>query len=79
MSATKAATDDIRVKAPQDQLLTIEEAAQYLRTTPSTLRYWQGISKGPKSFKLGVRRLYRKSSLDEFIAQAESEQYEVSA
>lgn len=55
----------------QDQLLTIEEAAEYLRTSPSTMRYWQQIGKGPKSFKLGVRRLYRQSSLDEFIRQAE--------
>lgn len=55
----------------QDQLFTREEAAEYLRTTPSTLSYWQQISKGPKSFKLGVRRLYRQSALDEFIRQAE--------
>lgn len=58
----------------RDQLLTIEEAAKYLRTTPSTLRYWQGIGKGPRSFKLGVRRLYRQSALDQFIADAEAEQ-----
>lgn len=57
----------------QDQLLTIEEAAEYLRTNVSTMRYWQAIDKGPKSFKLGVRRLYRQSQLDEFIRQAEEE------
>lgn len=55
----------------QDQLLTIEEAAEYLRTSPSTIRYWQQIGKAPKSFKLGVRRLFRQSALDEFIRQAE--------
>lgn len=63
----------------QDQLYTIEEASGYLRTTPSTLRYWQSISKGPKSFKLGVRRLYRKSALDAFIAEAEVAQNSVVA
>lgn len=56
----------------QDSLRTIEEAAEYLRTSVSTMRYWQGIAKGPKSFKLGVRRLYRQSDLDAFIA----DQYE---
>lgn len=76
---TTMQTADETAAVPHDRLLTIEEAAEYLRTSVSTLRYWQGISKGPRSFKLGVRRLYRLSALDQFIAQAESEQYEVSA
>lgn len=70
---TKATAEALGAKAPQDQLLTIEEAAEYLRTSVSTMRYWQTLSKGPKSFKLGVRRLYRQSALDEFIEQAEEE------
>lgn len=74
MSTTKTTAEDIGAKVPQDHLLTIEEAAEYLRTTPSTLRYWQSLKKGPHSFKLGVRRLYRQSALDQFIADAESEQ-----
>lgn len=76
---TTTQTTEETPPVPQDRLLTIEEAAEYLRTSVSTLRYWQGISKGPKSFKLGVRRLYRLSSLEQFISQAEADQYEVSA
>lgn len=68
---TSAHTEAIDAKAPQDYLHTIEEAAEYLRTSVSTLRYWQQLGKGPKSFKLGVRRLYRQSELDAFIQQAE--------
>lgn len=70
--STRAHAEAIDANVPQDQLRTIEEAAEYLRTTPSTMRYWQSIGKGPKSFKLGVRRLYRQSALDEFIRQAEA-------
>lgn len=67
------------VREQEDRLYTIEEAAQYLRTTPSTLRYWQSIGKGPRSFKLSVRRLYRLSALDEYIAEAEARQTAVGA
>lgn len=59
-----------------DRLLTIEEASEYLRTTPSTMRYWHSIGKGPRSFKLGVRRLWRKSALDAYIPQTEAAQNE---
>lgn len=79
MSSTGTVPTTGGANVAQDQLLTIEEAAHYLRTTPSTMRYWQGIRKGPKSFKLGVRRLYRLSALDKFIAEAEADQAEVSA
>ncbi|RJN32913.1 helix-turn-helix transcriptional regulator [Nesterenkonia natronophila] len=63
---------DSDIRPVQDQLRTIEETAEYLRTTPSTMRYWQQIGKGPKSFKLGVRRLWKQSDLDAWI----NEQYE---
>lgn len=71
MKVTAAHAEATGAKAPQDYLHTIEEAAEYLRTSVSTLRYWQQLGKGPKSFKLGVRRLYRQSELDQFIRQAE--------
>ena len=61
-------------RMPQDHLLTIEEAAKSLRTSVSTLRYWQQIAKGPKSFKLGVRRLYKQSDLDAWVESQYQEQ-----
>lgn len=74
MSITQSRTEEVGAKVPQDHLFTIEEAAEYLRTSVSTLRYWQGISKGPKSFKLGVRRLYKQSDLDAWVESQYLEQ-----
>ncbi|MGY1845533.1 helix-turn-helix transcriptional regulator [Modestobacter sp. SYSU DS0875] len=50
-------------------LLTLEEAAERLRTSPSTLRYWRHRSEGPKSFRVGRRVLYKRSDLDAWVEQ----------
>ncbi|TLP75509.1 helix-turn-helix transcriptional regulator [Nesterenkonia sphaerica] len=52
----------------QDQLRTIEEVAEQMRTTPSTIRYkLQTDPTFPRGFKLSVRRLWRQSSIDAWI------------
>ncbi|MBT9296794.1 helix-turn-helix domain-containing protein [Rhodococcus sp. GOMB7] len=38
----------------------------------STLRYWASIHEGPTSFKLGRRRVYRKSVVLSWLAEQES-------
>ena len=48
----------------QDDLLTITEAADLLRTPVATLRYWRHLGTGPRSFR---RVLYRTNDLHEWI------------
>ena len=38
---------------PDDELLSIEEAAALLRTPVATLRYWRHLNSGPHSFRVG--------------------------
>lgn len=59
----------------QDQLRTIEEFAEQIRTTPSTIRYKLQVDEGfPRGFKLGVRRLWKQSQIDAWIeAQIEAQ------
>lgn len=56
------------VTAKQDQLRTIEEFAEQMRTTPSTIRYkLQTDPNFPRGFKLSVRRLWKQSQIDSWI------------
>ena len=50
-----------------DQLLTIAEAAAYLRTPIATLRYWRHCGTGPDSLKIGRHVMYWRSDLDAWI------------
>jgi len=51
-----------------DEYLTTPDVADILRTSAETVRYWHHIGKGPKSFKVGRRRLYARSDVENFIA-----------
>jgi hypothetical protein len=42
---------------PEDELLTLDEVAVILMTSPNTVRWWRQIGTGPDFFKIG-RRLY---------------------
>ncbi len=46
-----------------ERLLTTDEVAAYFRTTAATARYWRHVRKGPRSFKVGRRVLYRESDV----------------
>lgn len=52
-----------------EELLTITEAADILRTPVATLRYWRYLGTGPQSFRLGRRVLYRTDDLHTWIQQ----------
>ncbi len=41
----------------EDELLTLDEVAEILMTSPNTVRWWRQIDTGPDFFKIG-RRLY---------------------
>lgn len=49
--------------------LTTKEASQYLESTPeATLRWWRHQGIGPKSYKLGARRVvYDRADLDAWL------------
>jgi hypothetical protein len=40
-----------------DELLTLEDVAQILKTSENTVRWWRQVGTGPEFFKIG-RRLY---------------------
>lgn len=52
----------------EQQLLTIVEAANILRTPVATLRYWRSRGSGPCSFRLGRRVVYRSDDLATWIS-----------
>jgi len=56
-------------------LLTTTETAELLHVPVATLRWWRHVGTGPKSFKLGARKvMYRRADvLDWLEAQYESE------
>ena len=41
----------------EDELLTLDEVAEILMTSPNTVRWWRQRGTGPEFFKIG-RRLY---------------------
>jgi prophage regulatory protein len=41
-------------------------------TKASTWRYWASIDRGPASFKLGRRRVWRKSTVLAWLAEQEA-------
>lgn len=52
------------------EYLNTQEVATLLRTPAETIRYWHHVGKGPKSFKIGRRRLYAREDVEAFLAQA---------
>jgi hypothetical protein len=41
----------------EEELLTLDEVAEILTTSPNTVRWWRQVGTGPEFFKIG-RRLY---------------------
>lgn len=50
--------------------LTTEEVAELFRTVPSSVRYWRHQGKGPRSFRVGRRVLYRRSDVQAWAEAA---------
>jgi len=61
-----------RLKEPlpmTSNLLTVQEAAQYLRCGVSTLNKLRVTGGGPVFVKIGARVLYEREALDRYIAK----------
>ncbi len=50
----------INASTSATDLMTLVEAAAYLRTPVATLRYWRHLGEGPAGFRLGRRVVYRR-------------------
>ncbi len=50
-------------------LLTLAEAAEFLRTPVATLRYWRLLGIGPTGFRLGRRVVYTRADLISWLAE----------
>lgn len=51
-----------------DQVLTPNEVAEMIRVPAATLRYWRQRGTGPRSFKMGPRRImYRERDVLEWV------------
>ena len=46
-----------------DEMLSIEEAATYLRVPVATMRYWRHLGTGPHSFRVGRHVRYWRADL----------------
>ncbi|MFH7324791.1 helix-turn-helix transcriptional regulator [Aeromicrobium sp. JJY06] len=53
-----------------DELLTTEEVAEIARTSPSTVHFWHTRGTGPRSAKIGRRRLYRRADVEAWLEAA---------
>ena len=52
------------------QLLTLKEAADFLRKSEAQLRWMVHNGSAPRSAKIAGRRMFRQADLDEFIENA---------
>lgn len=50
--------------------MTTAEVAEYLKTAEATLRYWRFRGEGPRSFRLGGKRvMYRRQDVDAWLME----------
>jgi prophage regulatory protein len=56
---------------PSELFLIAEELENLTGIPASTFRYWAHVGQGPPSFKLGRRRVWKKSAVMDWIAQQE--------
>jgi prophage regulatory protein len=54
-----------------EEFLGSKQLEELYGTKASTWRYWHLTGQGPKSFKLGRRRVWRKSVVEAWIADQE--------
>lgn len=57
-----------------DEILTLDEVAQILKIPISTLRKWRTNAQGPKGFRAGKYVRYRRSAVEQFIAEQEGKE-----
>jgi excisionase family DNA binding protein len=66
-SRVQLMTEDTRTAPDPDELLTVAEAARYLKVHRNTLSRWRKESTGPPATRLGRQWRYRRSVLDRWL------------
>ncbi|MDP7738985.1 DNA-binding protein [Mycobacterium paragordonae] len=51
--------------------MTTEQVSEFIGVHAGTLRYWRHADKGPASFRLGTRVVYRRTAVTAWIAVQE--------
>ena len=51
--------------------MTTQEVADLVRAPVETVRYWRHVGKGPDAFKVGRRVLYRRTTVEHWLAAHE--------
>lgn len=51
------------------EYLTTQEVAEMVRAPAETIRYYRHVSKGPRSFKVGRRVLYRREDVEAWLEE----------
>jgi prophage regulatory protein len=60
----------------ENEYLTSAHLQEWTGTKASTWRYWASIGTGPASFKLGRRRVWKKSIVLAWLAEQEEKEHE---
>lgn len=64
-------TQPERTEALIDEYLSALDLEKWTGTKASTWRYWASIGQGPASFKLGKRRVWKRSAVLAWLADQE--------
>jgi len=68
----KALEDSARAALPPTtDFVDAADLEKIYGTQKNTWRYWASINVGPKSFKLGRRRVWRRADVEAWIAEQE--------
>lgn len=65
-------TDAVRERTSEPEYLDSVDLERLTGTAASTWRYWAHIGTGPRSFKLGRRRVWRKAEVLRWLAEQEA-------
>lgn len=57
----------------QRQLLTTSEVAELVRAPESTVRYWRHCGRGPHSFRVGRRVVYRPEDVEAWLEECDGD------
>ncbi|ORI17614.1 hypothetical protein BH686_26285 [Rhodococcus erythropolis] len=71
MNVRTIAPPDLARDADHDPIIDAKQVSGLTSIPTGTLRYWASIHQGPASFKLGRRRVYRKSVVLTWLAEQE--------
>lgn len=55
--------------------LTTVEVAEWLRTSPESVRFWRHVGTGPQGFRAGRRVLYARADVEAWIAERQAAEH----